>query len=79
MDTKRKTIGIDPKVPAQLVASAIVWAIAHFAGIELSPEVEVAIAVVVGALIGALAPAPKTVPVGSVATVEGGTNHTRAS
>jgi hypothetical protein len=60
---KRKTLGIDPKVPAQFVASAVVWAVAHYAGIQLSLEVEVAIAAVVGALIGALAPAPKTVPV----------------
>lgn len=81
---KRKTVNesggfaLDPKVPAQFIASAIVWAVAHYAGIDLSLEVEVAIAAIVGALIGALAPAPKTVPVvPEVATVEGGTSHTR--
>jgi hypothetical protein len=80
MDTKRKTIGIDPKVPAQFIASAIVWAVAHYAGIDLSLEVEVAIAAIVGALIGVVAPAAKTVPVtNGVATVEGGTSHTRVT
>jgi hypothetical protein len=74
---KRKTEGIDPKVPAQLIASLIAWAIARFAGIDLPPEAEVAIAAVVGVIVGYLSPAPKTVPVNGVATVESGTSHMR--
>jgi hypothetical protein len=57
----RKTVGVDPKVPAQLIAAAVAWLIAHFAGIELSPEAEAGIAALVGVIAGALAPAPRTV------------------
>jgi hypothetical protein len=57
-----KTDGIDPKLVAQLIASAIAWAVARFAGIDLPPEAEVAIAAVVGVIVGYLAPAPRTKP-----------------
>lgn len=57
----RKTVGVDPKVPAQLIAAALAWLIAHFAGIGLSPELEAAIAALIGAIAGALAPAPNVI------------------
>jgi hypothetical protein len=44
---KRTTEGIDPKLIAQLVASAIAWVLARYAGISLPPEAEVGIAAVV--------------------------------
>lgn len=78
MDTKRKTIGVDLKVPIGLVVSLVVWALLRFTGIDLSAQAETIAALIVGALAAAAGPAPKTVPVGSVATVEGGTSHTRA-
>ena len=78
MDVKRKTEGIDPKVPAQLIAGLITWALARFIpGLELPPEVEVAIAALVGVVIGYLAPAPVTKVVNQPATVEGGSSHLR--
>lgn len=63
----RKTVGIDPKVPAQLIVTLIVWALARYTGIDLSAQAEVLIGVVAGLLAGVLAPAPKTVTVGGVA------------
>lgn len=77
MDTKRKTVGVDPKVPIQAVVTAAVAVLAYF-GIDLDPALAGAIAVVLGIVAGFFSPAPKTVPVGSVATVESGTSHTRA-
>jgi hypothetical protein len=64
---KRTTEGIDPKLIAQLVASAIAWVLARYAGISLPPEAEVGIAAVVGVLVGYLAPAPKTTVVPAAA------------
>jgi hypothetical protein len=61
VNTKRKTIGLDPKIIAQLVSSAVAWAILRYAGIELDPEAEAGIAALVGVIVGWLAPAPKTV------------------
>jgi hypothetical protein len=65
---KRKTIGIDPKVPAQLIVTLVVWALARYAGIDLSAQAEVLIGVVAGVLAGVLAPAAKT----AVVTTETG-------
>jgi hypothetical protein len=48
-------IGISPKVIGQLVASAVAWALAHFA-VQLPPEAAAAIAAVVGGLAGYVAP-----------------------
>jgi hypothetical protein len=57
----RRTIGVDPKLIGQLVASAIAWVLLRYTGIELPPEAEVGIAALVGVVAGALSPAPKTV------------------
>jgi hypothetical protein len=57
----RRTIGVDPKLIGQLVASAIAWVLLRYTGIELPPEAEVGIAALVGVVVGALSPAPKTV------------------
>jgi hypothetical protein len=76
MDTTQKTVGTDPKVPIQAVVTAAVAVLAYF-GIDLDPAIAGAIAVVVGIIAGYFAPAPKTVPKNAVATVEGGTSHTR--
>jgi hypothetical protein len=61
MDVKRKTEGFDPKLIGQLISGLVAWALARFfPGVELPPEAEVAIAAVVGAVVGYLSPAPKT-------------------
>lgn len=57
---KRKTQGVDLKVPAQALSTVIVFLLSYF-GIDLPAEVAAAIAVLIGAALGALAPAPKTV------------------
>lgn len=75
---KRKTVGVDWKVPITALVSAVVWVLAHYTGIDLSLQVELIAALILGALAGVAGPAPKTVPVNNVATVEGGTSHTRA-
>lgn len=77
MDTKRKTVGVDPKVPIQAVVAAVVAVLAYF-GLDVDPAIAGGIATLLGLIAGYLAPAPKTVPaVPGVATVEGGTSHTR--
>jgi hypothetical protein len=48
-------IGISPKVIGQLLATAISWALAHFA-IQLDPAVSSVIAAALGALAGYVAP-----------------------
>jgi hypothetical protein len=58
--TKRKTVGLDPKVPVQAVATIIVFVASYFA-IDLDPGVALALATVLGAGAGIVAPAPKTV------------------
>lgn len=60
--TKRRTMGVDPKVPAQAVATIVVWVLAYFA-IDLDAEVATAISVLLGIPFGVLAPAPRTVTV----------------
>ncbi len=62
MDTKRRTVGIDPKIIAQLVSSVIAWALLRYTGVELDPEAEAGIAAAVGVVVGWFAPAPKTEP-----------------
>lgn len=57
---KRRTIGVDPKIIGQAIATIIAFALSFFA-IELSAEVSSAIAVVVGLIAGALSPAPAVV------------------
>lgn len=62
-DVKRKTVGVDPKVPAQAVVTILVWLLAHY-GIDLDADVAAAISVIVGVLLAALfAPAPTTIAV----------------
>lgn len=56
---QRKTIGVDPKVPAQAVTTIVAFVLGYF-GIDLDPVLAGAIATVLGVVIGALAPAPKT-------------------
>jgi hypothetical protein len=74
---KRKTVGVDPKVPIQAVVTAAVAVLAYF-GIDLDPALAGAIAVVIGIIAGFFSPAPKTEPVvPATATVEGGTSHLR--
>jgi hypothetical protein len=60
MDTTRKTIGIDPKIVAQLVVSVAVWAILRYTGIDISAQAETLVALLAGLIAGWLAPAPKT-------------------
>lgn len=55
---KRKTIGLDPKVPVQGISTAVLF-VAGYYGVDLDAEVAGAIAVVLGALIGSRAPAPQ--------------------
>jgi hypothetical protein len=74
---KRKTVGVDWKVPITAGVSAIVWVIAHYTGIDLSLQVELIVSLILGALAGVAGPAPKTVPTSDVATVESGTSHMR--
>jgi hypothetical protein len=62
MSSKRRTMGVDPKVPAQAVVTILVWLLAHY-GIDLDADVAAAISVVIGVLLGVLAPAPRTVTV----------------
>jgi hypothetical protein len=56
-----KTEGVDPKLPVQAITSIVVFLLSYF-GIELDPEVSGALAVIIGAIAGYFAPAPKTVP-----------------
>jgi hypothetical protein len=74
---KRKTVGVDWKVPITAGVSAIVWVIAHYTGIDLSLQVELIVSLILGALAGVAGPAPKTVPTNGVATVESGASHMR--
>ncbi len=60
METTRKTIGVDPKVPVQALATVIVALAAYF-GLELTEELSVALAVLIGAAAGVLSPAANTV------------------
>lgn len=46
-----KTLGINPKVPAQAVASIVAF-VAALAGFDLSPELSAAIATVIGLVAG---------------------------
>jgi hypothetical protein len=61
-DVKRKTVGVDPKVPAQLIATILAWLLAHY-GINLDDDTSAAVTLLVSAAVGALlavlAPAPK--------------------
>ncbi len=59
MEGKTKTVGVDPKVPVQALATVIAFAASYF-GVDLDATVSGAIAVVLGAVSGSLAPAPKT-------------------
>lgn len=68
---KRKTKGIDPKVPVQAVVAAIVAVLAYF-GFDIDPAISGVIATVLGLIAGYFAPAPQTVPANSVAHVESG-------
>jgi hypothetical protein len=60
MGMKRKTLGVDPKVPAQAIVTILVWLLAHY-GIDLDADVSAAVSILVGVLLGVFAPAPKTI------------------
>lgn len=62
MSSKRRTLGVDPKVPAQAIVTILVWLLAHY-GIDLDADVAAAVSIIVGVLLGVLAPAPRTVNV----------------
>lgn len=49
-----QTVGLSPKVPAQAVVTVIVFVFAHF-GVDLEPELALALATVLGALAGVVA------------------------
>jgi small-conductance mechanosensitive channel len=55
---KRKTIGIDPKLPITAIVAVIVYTLAKF-GIDLDPTLAAAIAAFVGIIGGAAGPAAK--------------------
>jgi len=56
---KRRTVGVDPKVPIQALVTVLVALLAYF-GVDLDKETSAALAVVLGAIAGILAPAPRT-------------------
>ncbi len=57
---KFRTEGVDPKVPAQALATIVAFIAARY-GLDIDRETSGAIAVVLGVLIAFFAPAPKTV------------------
>lgn len=57
---KFKTEGVDPKVPAQALATIVTFVAARY-GLEIDKETSGALAVVIGTLVAFFAPAPKTV------------------
>ncbi len=59
MNPKQKTVGVSPKVPAQAIATVIVFIAARF-GLELDPELAGALGVLIGAAAGGIA-SPGTV------------------
>jgi hypothetical protein len=66
--TKIRTVGVDPKVPVQALSTIIIFIAGLFA-VDLDAGVAGAIAVVLGALIGTRAPAPKTEVVPSARSI----------
>jgi hypothetical protein len=61
--TATRTVGLNPKVPAQAVVTVLVFVLAHF-GIDLEPETALAIATLFGFVAGVAAPPAPTVTVG---------------
>jgi hypothetical protein len=57
---KRRTVGIDLKVPAQALATILVFVLTRY-GIELDTATSGAISVLLGVVLGYFAPAPATV------------------
>jgi hypothetical protein len=55
----RKTIGIDPKVPAQALTTVLTFVLAKYA-IDLDAATSGAISVLLGVVISVRAPAPTT-------------------
>jgi hypothetical protein len=55
---KRRTVGFDPKLLVQALVTIIVALAAYF-GLDLEVELVAALAVVLGAVAGYLAPAPE--------------------
>lgn len=56
---KYKTVGLDPKLPTQAVVVVIAFVLSHF-GVNLTVEVSLALATIIGFVAGFFAPAPKT-------------------
>jgi hypothetical protein len=60
---KLQTVSLNPKVPAQALASIVAFVLAKY-GIELDAATSGAIATVIGFLAGVIAPPSPTVTVG---------------
>lgn len=58
-----KTVGLNPKVPAQAVAVILTFLLGHW-GVNLDADVAAAIATIVGFVVGVAAPAAPTITVG---------------
>lgn len=56
---KRKTKGVDPKVPTQAITTVLTFVLAKYA-IDLDAATSGAVSVLLGVVIGAIAPAPTT-------------------
>lgn len=56
---KLKTKGLALKVPAQAITTVVVWLLAYF-GVDLPPDVSLAIAAIIGFVAGIVAPAAPT-------------------
>lgn len=59
---KRKTVGIDLKVPAQALAFVVAFVAGYF-GLEMDAEVVLALSTIIGFFAGYFAPAPKVTEV----------------
>lgn len=59
---KRRTVGIDLKVPAQALAFIVAFVAGYF-GLDMSAEVVLALSTVIGFFAGYFAPAPKVAEV----------------
>jgi hypothetical protein len=55
---KRKTQGVDPKLPIAAIATIVLYVLARY-GVDLDPTLSLIIATLVGGGVGAAGPAPK--------------------
>lgn len=59
-----KTVGLNPKVPAQALTTLVVFVLARF-GIDLETEVALALSTIIGFAAGVIAPPAPTLIVGT--------------